>query len=427
MGHRTVSCVLVLATASAVASAAHPESAPPSDSDGADGQYIQSTLSPTEPANQVQSDLEPKENLLELHGLEDWDDWKVRLQKKTGLQIAADYTALGFWADENSIGEDRSSSGALRIYGRWDIIGNGTKNAGGIVFKLENRHAYSDVAVTDFGFELGYVGLLNPLLSDQGNRITHLHWRQAFNEGQSVLYGGWLDFTDYTDAYALASPWEDFSNLVFVTGAGAISTYPDGAFGFMAASFLTENLYASASIVDANADATDLMGGVDSFFEDFETLKTLELGYALSRDIVFLDNFHVTAWQIDERTEIGQPDGWGMNFSAAGVLGNHWFPFVRIGLSEDGGTLYEASVSTGFGFKPSNSIGFFGFGFNWAKPNENTFGAELNDQYTFETYYRLQLSQRIQLTPSLQYLVDPALNPEDSSILVFGLRARVAF
>jgi hypothetical protein len=54
-------------------------------------------MAPTEPATQVQSDLAPKENLLKLHGLKDWDDWKKRVQDKTGLQFSVDYTAQGYW------------------------------------------------------------------------------------------------------------------------------------------------------------------------------------------------------------------------------------------------------------------------------------------------------------------------------------------
>ena len=389
--------------------------------------FIQGTMAPTEPATQVQSDLAVKENLLKLHGFKDWDDWKKRVQEKTGLQFSVDYTAQGYWANENKLGEDDAGSGALRFYGRWDVMGKGTDTAGGIVFKIENRHSYTDVAVSDFGGELGYVGAVSPLLSAQGTRITHLHWRKAFNKGKSVYYAGWLDFTDYTDAYALASPWEDFSNLVFITGSGTIDGYPDGSLGVMGATFLSEHVYGSASIVDANSDPTDLFSGFETFFGDFETLKTLEIGYTQMPELVFLNNVHVTVWQIDERTQAEQPNGWGATFSISGLVGSRWFPFLRAGWSKDGGTLYEGSVSTGFGFKPARGVGFWGIGLNWARPNENTFGAELNDQYTLETYFRLQLTQRFQLTPSIQYLKNPAANPLQSSLFVFGLRARAAF
>ena len=37
----------------------------------------------------------------------------------------------------------------------------------------------------------------------------------------------------------------------------------------------------------------------------------------------------------------------------------------------------------------------------------------------------MQLSQNLQLTPSVQYLVDPALNDQDNRIWVASLRLRV--
>jgi len=50
----------------------------------------------------------------------------------------------------------------------------------------------------------------------------------------------------------------------------------------------------------------------------------------------------------------------------------------------------------------------------------------LDDQYTAEAYYRFQLLEMLAITPSVQFLVDPALDPDESAIWVFGLRVRVA-
>jgi porin len=47
--------------------------------------------------------------------------------------------------------------------------------------------------------------------------------------------------------------------------------------------------------------------------------------------------------------------------------------------------------------------------------------------YTAEIYYRLQLLKVLTLTPSVQVVVDPALNPDKNLITVWGLRARLAF
>ena len=50
-----------------------------------------------------------------------------------------------------------------------------------------------------------------------------------------------------------------------------------------------------------------------------------------------------------------------------------------------------------------------------------------NDQWTAELFYRLQVAENFQFTPSVQLVVDPALNPDARTIWVAGLRARLTF
>ncbi len=44
-----------------------------------------------------------------------------------------------------------------------------------------------------------------------------------------------------------------------------------------------------------------------------------------------------------------------------------------------------------------------------------------------EAFYRLQLTQGFRVTPSVQLLFDPALNPDDDFIAVFGMRGVMSF
>ena len=41
--------------------------------------------------------------------------------------------------------------------------------------------------------------------------------------------------------------------------------------------------------------------------------------------------------------------------------------------------------------------------------------------------YRLQVTRELAITPDVQLLINPALNPEKNAIWVFGLRGRLAF
>ena len=86
-------------------------------------------------------------------------------------------------------------------------------------------------------------------------------------------------------------------------------------------------------------------------------------------------------------------------------------------------------MSVGFGYQDQSvaGAGLFGMGLNWGRPNEDTFGAKLDDQYTAEVFYRGQILSGLQITPSIQLIADPALNPDEDFISVVGVRARAVF
>lgn len=376
--------------------------------------------------NRLESDAADKPDILDVDLQTGADAWKARLKERTGLDFGLDYNFLGF-AATNAPDEDTSAAGAFRFYGTWELFNRGSPNNGSLVFKLENRHSFTSVPPTEFGFDIGSVSLTSSVFSDQGWRTTHLFWQQRFADGRGVAYIGFLDVTDYLDVYALASPWTGFSNLAFQTGSGTIGGLPDGALGAMVGGFLTDNVYAVGGIADANGDATDLAGEFDNFFNDFETFKSVELGWTTSQEELFLNNAHVTLWQIDERTASGSPDGWGINISLSGSTENGFLPFLRGGWSQDAGILYDASLSTGFGYTTTPGKSMLGVGLNWNRPNETTYGAGLDDQYIVEVFQQVQLTEGFEITPSIQYIQNPALNPSEDSNLLVGLRLRAAF
>jgi porin len=182
---------------------------------------------------------------------------------------------------------------------------------------------------------------------------------------------------------------------------------------------------------DTNSDPTDAGDGFDTFFSDHEYFKHLEFGQTTARDRAYSDNLHVTLWQADERKAAATPDGWGVVGSYTRYIDQTFMPFLRAGYAEDGGSFLQKSVSAGLGYRPQTpgdtSHDLLGVGLNWGQPNETVFGSNLKDQYTGELFYRLQLTREIALTPDLQWIIDPALNPAENSIVVWGLRARMAF
>ena len=60
------------------------------------------------------------------------------------------------------------------------------------------------------------------------------------------------------------------------------------------------------------------------------------------------------------------------------------------------------------------------------RPSEDTFGPGLEDQYTLEVFYRWRPLRVLTISPDLQLLFGPALNPAEDLIAVLGVGGRLA-
>jgi porin len=373
--------------------------------------------SPSSTSAQLNSDSQSKHR---------WSDWKTSVKDSKGLDIGFDFIGLGYYATK-SVGQNTTGTGVFRLFAEWELTGRGTKNTGTLVGKVDYRHELGPVPVKSFAGEMGYAGMIGATYSDQRLRLTHLFWDQNFAQGRGAVYVGWLDVTDYVDAYALASPWQGFTNLAFQTGTGTIGGLPDAALGVAAGYFWENNVYVSAGIVDANGNARDPLAGFGTLFGDGETFKSLEVGWTTGPKARFFNSAHVTLWQQDARTEEGTSSGYGVSFHLSYVVREHWLPFLRGGWAYAGDALYETAFSGGFGYSKDPSKGILGVGLGWSRPNEDTYGAKLEDQVAMEAFWMFELAKFIELTPSVQYIINPALNPNANSTVLFGLRFRAAF
>ena len=50
------------------------------------------------------------------------------------------------------------------------------------------------------------------------------------------------------------------------------------------------------------------------------------------------------------------------------LFAGKWAPFVRAGYADDGGALWEKSVSAGLGYNNRKSTDLIGIGLNWSRP-----------------------------------------------------------
>ncbi|RBW58668.1 carbohydrate porin [Ruegeria sp. A3M17] len=365
----------------------------------------------------VEAELEPGDGLTDPQYRSDfprnvvprWFGWKDRLAKG-GFRFNFDYLALG-QSTNADLGTGDAASGIARFYGNWQATDRGS-----LTFKIEHRHSYTDVAPQFLGLDGGALSITGTAFNDSGLLLTNLFWTQRADDGAWTLQVGQIDVTDFVDVYGLVSPYSGFQNLAFNTNPTINA--PNPGLGIAGGLKLSSNLYAVASVADANADPSDPNFDV---FNDGNLFKSLELGYTSSFDRIYFDNFHLTLWHADAADDGSRAEDYGAAFSAAWFVDNKWMPFLRAGAAKGTAALYERSVSAGVGYYGRNTD-LAGLGLNWAEAR----GVD-GDQFTLEAFYRFSISPGLQITPSFQFIENPLLNPAQSSVTLVGLRARIVF
>jgi len=219
------------------------------------------------------------------------------------------------------------------------------------------------------------------------------------------------------DVLGYANPWTTFSNVAILLNPSI--ALPDWSWGVGVGGWFgeSETWYAQATINDANGTITDerfFSGGAEFF-------KHAEVGWTPSRAERYFTNIHFTAWHVDEREDAELPSSHGFAIGANKTWNETWILFGRAGWSDGAVPIYNKTATVGIGRLIRQWSDVFGVGVNWGQPPDRS----LSDQWTAEIFYRMQLSQNLQLTPSIQYLKDPALNPEESKIWIAGLRMRL--
>ena len=349
--------------------------------------------------------------------LERWSSWKDGIEGRHGFKFSIEYNSLVQWYSASGNSDDLFGGGNARFFGSWTLLGRGTENHGSLVFRVDNRHAYTDLAPQGGSFVAGSAIPTGSLFSDREWGLVNLQWSQSILDGKGGFIFGMTPADDYFHAYGLANPLTAFSNLAFSVG-GEVAI-PDTGLGIAGGTMLDDHWYWKAGVHDANGSSTDPNLDV---IGDWELFKNVEIGWTSGRDRLYLDNLHLGAWHVDDRVEAGVPESWGLVANASWYFEDQrLLPFVRGGWSDGEAALLNAQVSAGVG-RQFRQRDLAGVGVSWGSPSAEG----LKDQWSSEIFYRLQWGN-FAVTPSLQLIVDPSLNPEEDVLIIGGLRARLVF
>ena len=378
---------------------------------------------PTSPEGQLEEADRVKEPAFRFPSIdaafEPWVAWKTRQNEENGLQISAHYSTLFQGLSDALPGaEDTASGGVLRGTLQWTPVGRGTQNKGSLNITLDHRHAFRDIAPAGLAGQAGYIGLTGVFYGDTGFSVVNLNWQQGFNDGRSGVVAGRYDPNDYMNILGYVNPWSIFSNIAINLDASV--AFPDAGWGVAGGHWITDQWYVLGGFNDANGAIADDLEFFDGGAEFF---KFGHVGWSPSKAERYFKNIHLLAWHVDEREDAGIDSANGVAIAANWTFDDRWMPFARIGFSRGASPIYNESYTAGLIRKFMYRSDLIGLSANYGSPPDSS----LRNQTTVETFWRIQFAQNLAITPSLQLLLNPALNPEDDQVWVYGLRIRLTF
>jgi porin len=382
---------------------------------------------------QIEADNRPKPMAyrFSISPLEDWQAWKDEFYEDSAIRFNLNYTAL-YVSGTSAIEEGAprwAASGILDLAASWTPVGRRSGDTGTLLLKVNNRHAIgSDRTPMFLGFDTGYYGLPGTGFREYTTRILELNWTQIVDESRAWFAVGKVDPLNYFNYHRLIVPWRHYIGLGSLV-SGTVN-WPDPGWGFVGGVRLTKSFYVGGALSDARGDVYRdgqvLYGGNQFFSGTF--FSALELGYTPTQEERFDRRVGLLAWHTPRYTEDGSDivseEAYGLAFSAHWTFAERLVPFVRLAASNGQGitTLYERDVQLGVGWWARN-YDMLAVSGSWARPNLD----EVKNQLTAELFYRVVVTESIEITPDVQVIVNPALSPSKSAMGYLGVRTRLSF
>lgn len=365
-------------------------------------------------------------------GLAAWEAWKGRFRDQTGISIGGSLGALWQNYSDPLSGMPDSAGYKLTINLSKAIINASRPDALTLDIALESRGPI-DTALPPLQGGIA-AGNIVPTAATWGQfdfGVSQFYIRQNLFDNRFQYAIGKLFAPNFVNAYPFFDDNRQFLNQNFSTSPTIASALR--GFGATALVYPTEGgLYVQAGIYTANSEDTGAT--IDNFLNIPEYFTSVEVGWSglarsgtpiHARGPMDANNVHVTLWHKDAQEDVAsifQPEMQGVAFNANFMAGDNLMWFVRGGMSENWVT--EQALSAGFGYRPDAAPSdLFGMGVGWTSPANDA----LTDSVVLETFYRYMLTPNFAITPDLQLINDPSLNPTVDTQVVVGLRGRVTF
>lgn len=407
------------------------DESPPAVSQAASDPNQMTMANPGSIYEQFERDRESKDHLFQIPGADlvtnPWSDFRAYLDEKFGFRPAFSFTHVYQFASDSVGRDDDASAYELNLNATWTVFGRKTASPTMVGFEFLYSHKLGTNLPSDALFT--QVGSIYPTTIAFGNvdpSVGQLWLQQVINDRFGFRIGKYYPLDAY-DFFPLKNFRMDFVDGV--QSANLVIPLPDRGLGGFVEYRPEPEIYVRFGIHDADADTEKV--GFSSLFNHGYLFKIFEVGI----DPGFMEripgrapfgDIHVSFWQQDKRSNDNIDKGWGFLISGSQRFGR-FMPFLRYGYSDSGRfgpTPMSHVVNLGVAidtFAQRNDR--IGIGMSWSHPADG----DLDDQGALDLFYRAEVTPQIAVTPTLQLILNPALNPSQDAVWVLGVRSRFNF
>ncbi len=338
------------------------------------------------------------------------------------LNLGGTYTFLDQYATITPEGVRHDQiSGRLDVNGNLVVYDHGS-TAGSLALLVRSGTNIGQSQQFDLSDQLGS-GMYLECLQGGGPQLpitlNILYWRQDFLDKRLSFYVGKL----HPNEYISLSLFNNDERSQFLNGEndGNLAIASDGTYaGGGAVQYqFNPHLYIHALAIDTEGAQQRSI----ETLADKKYLEAAEIGWFARSPGDRYRNYRFVVWRDDTKS---QGSGYGGGFAFDHEFGSGWAPFGRYGFATDTGTSIKQTDSIGVvHVRPFGRRGdMFGASFNYTEPTTH------NGNYhesLFESFYRLRLTQSLEIGPDLEVDIHPTHATKEYTTTLLGARMRIIF
>lgn len=341
----------------------------------------------------------------------EWWNGFARNPMQKGIDLGLAYTCL-YQRATSGITHNEAGGGDLDFFGLWTIFDENQDNPLFVGFSTEFCHKFTSIPPGFLGTAIGSLWQTVDGFDDSSYSLIELWADYHIIKNKLSLRVGKITLSDYFNLYSFIN--SNFNFLEEGLTNDFTIPFPESGLGFVIHYKPNKKNILLAAISDLNAEKERL--SFDTCFEK------KELFYSLGYYYLNQGNYNITLWYADSIQKFNLSSGYGCALSFEKEFKSGLVPFFRYGLSSHECTNIYQCLSFGFGiiepfYRKDDQ---FGFGMVYGTPSWKS----LHPQIAIETYYRIQLTEHLQITPDIEMIINPSQYPDKELIFVFGIRAR---